>query len=174
MRCTSFILHQIYHMIQYQTRVPFHARAPFWLLLSHVVGGILCYIVQHVHPDPLNDSGTSSHRSCRVHCCEACDISRNNVSKVIQSESQVCSFSLLMSQPMKENHQDGEYPRAKLASMSMSIMIRCIWARDPIRDGVSGSSSDASMTEDSTSDSLDSLGSWSWSLNAETAKEKEM
>jgi len=68
---------------------------------------------------------------------------------------------------MKESHQDGEYPSAILASMSMSMgMLRCIWARD----GVSGSSGDASMKEDSI---LDLLDSWSWTLDAETAKEKE-
>jgi hypothetical protein len=46
-------------------------------------------------------------------------------------------------------------------------MIRCIWARD----GVSGSSSDASMMEDNI---LDFLDSWSRNLDVETAKEKEI
>lgn len=84
-------------------------------------------------------------------------------------EPKVGCVASLSDEPMKESHQDREYPSPIVVSMSTST-IRCI----QVRDGVSRSSGDESMKRDSI---LDLLDSWSWSLDAETAekeKDKEM
>lgn len=60
-------------------------------------------IARHVNPDPPDDSVAFIRRFCRVHCCERCDVSPNNVSQVVQTKvRRVHSFSLLMKRPSRE------------------------------------------------------------------------